>query len=84
MTEIPEHLLARSRSRRFGLGRSNTDQSDRREKTIVLPPNSVFPWNDMIDMANGDNRGIGICLSSIHDQLCVIADLLRIQIEQKL
>jgi hypothetical protein len=30
MVEIPEHLLARSRARRFGLGRTNADQAEAR------------------------------------------------------
>lgn len=45
------------------------------------PANSGFPWNDMITLTSMDNgtRGISICLSAIHDQLVVIADLLRSQ-----
>jgi hypothetical protein len=49
-----------------------------RRVVAVLPENTTFPWNDMIELTSDSNRGVGIALSSVHDQLCVIADLLRL------
>jgi len=31
----------------------------------------------VLDLTISDNRGIGIALSAVHEQLCVVADLLR-------
>lgn len=40
---------------------------------------SVFPFNTLIDMTSygQEARPICIALSAIHDQLCVLASLLR-------
>lgn len=39
----------------------------------------MFPWNEVIDLTSygSDQRAVVISLSAIHEQLCVIADLLR-------
>lgn len=47
-----------------------------------LPENTGFPWNDMISLTNEGSRGVGLALSAIHDQLCVVADLLCILIQE--
>jgi hypothetical protein len=46
------------------------------------PPNVEFPWNDLIDMTGGgsEQRPVIVALNAIHDQLCVVADLLRAQV----
>lgn len=47
-------------------------------RVMDLPHNAGFPWNDMIDMTSTEgSRGIGISLGAVHEQLCVVADLLR-------
>lgn len=52
--------------------------------TPELPANVGFPWGDMIEYTNTENRGVGLALNAVHEQLCVLADLTRIQIEQGL
>lgn len=87
MTEIPEHLKKRAkeaRDRAVFEGGLTVELPPPK----VLPENSVYPWNALVDVAakTMDTHQaiiLNMGMNAIHEQLCVIADLLRIQIGEK-